>query len=106
MERVSNTRCPKCGAAIPPGAPDSGLCPRCLLGEALEPDTVPMPPHTQPGERIGPQGGGDRIMRVFEQGGTPQLLVSFKKAARSTGVQIFGHSARFYTKCCQDGLHS
>ena len=34
-----NHQCPQCGAPIDPQSP-SGLCPRCLMGEAMQPTTA------------------------------------------------------------------
>ena len=65
MEPHSAKRCPQCGALIPPGAPDGGLCPRCLLGQAVKPDTVTLLPPSQPGERVGPY----RLDRIIGEGG-------------------------------------
>ncbi len=44
------TRCPKCGALRPPGAVE-GLCPQCLLGQALELG-VPSSAHRDPIGRL------------------------------------------------------
>jgi len=48
MISSSPSTCPKCGAAIPAGAPQ-GVCPRCLMQQAMQPTVVlndppPAPP--------------------------------------------------------------
>ena len=65
MSSDPNEKCPQCGAVIPPGAPASGMCPRCLLGQAMEPDTLALEPGCQPGQRIGPY----RLDRIIGEGG-------------------------------------
>src|SRR5881275_2274933 len=45
---ASPKTCPKCGAPIPPEAPQ-GLCPKCLLQQASFPtETGPATRHTRP----------------------------------------------------------
>ena len=40
MDTRSNpSQCPQCGAKIDAGAP-GGLCPRCLMGEAMQPTAL------------------------------------------------------------------
>ena len=41
------------------------MCPRCLLGQAMEPDTLALDPGGQPGQRIGPY----RLDRIIGEGG-------------------------------------
>ncbi len=60
-------QCPKCGAALSADAA-KGLCPRCLLGAALEPE-LPAPDKTiaaeEPSERIGRY----KILQKLGEGG-------------------------------------
>src|SRR4051794_40165826 len=65
MSSTPTEKCPQCGAAIPAGSPVSGLCPRCLLGQAIEPETLALSPGVQPGQRIGPY----RLDRIIGEGG-------------------------------------
>ncbi len=65
MSSDPTEKCPQCGAVIPAGAPLSGICPRCLLGQAIEPETQALAPGVQPGQRIGPY----RLDRIIGEGG-------------------------------------
>ncbi len=64
MSSDLNEKCPQCGAVFPPGAPASGMCPRCL-GQAMESDTWALEPGGQTGQRIGPY----RLDRTIGEGG-------------------------------------
>ncbi len=48
---AENRRCPQCEAELPPDAPD-GVCPRCMLGLALESQSASL-------ESTSPLGSGD-----------------------------------------------
>ncbi|MBI5388256.1 MAG: serine/threonine protein kinase [Verrucomicrobia bacterium] len=68
---ASSTSCPKCGAALPSTA-TAGLCPRCLMAEAMVPTQVdaesaaqsPLPP-----EQIAPHFPQLEILECLGRGG-------------------------------------
>src|SRR5262249_42839167 len=69
-------RCPNCGADQPDGSPE-GLCPRCLMQQAL--DTDPPLDGTDPGGELtvslGP-GSTSGLSRIAETiGGVPRVLL-------------------------------
>src|SRR5688572_507254 len=47
MNSSSFSHCPKCGAEIPAGAPQ-GVCPRCLMQQAMQPTAVLSDPPVAP----------------------------------------------------------
>ena len=47
MNSSSESNCPRCGAAIPAGAPQ-GVCPRCLMQQAMQPTVVLSDPPASP----------------------------------------------------------
>ena len=51
MNTPSSSQCPKCGAAIPAGAPQ-GICPRCLMQSAMNPTVVQQDLQAPPPEEI------------------------------------------------------
>ena len=48
IENILPNECPKCGAVVPPGAPQ-GLCPRCLLAQVSAPTDGGNPADPKPG---------------------------------------------------------
>ena len=47
MNSASSSQCPKCRAEIPAGAPQ-GVCPRCLMAQAMQPTVVASDPPVAP----------------------------------------------------------
>jgi serine/threonine protein kinase len=47
MNSLTSSTCPKCGGAVPEGAPQ-GVCPRCLLQQAMQPTVVLRDPPPAP----------------------------------------------------------
>ncbi|MDR3458165.1 MAG: protein kinase [Verrucomicrobiae bacterium] len=68
---ASSNSCPKCGAVLPSTA-TAGLCPRCLLAEAMVPTQVDAEPAAQPPlppEQIAPHFPQLEIMECLGRGG-------------------------------------
>ncbi len=69
--KASSNACPKCGAALPSTA-TAGLCPRCLLAEAMAPTQVeaePSAPLPLPPEQIAPHFPQLEILECLGRGG-------------------------------------
>ena len=68
---ASSNSCPKCGAALPSDA-TAGLCPRCLMAEAMAPTQVDAEPTAQPPlppEQIAPHFPQLEILECLGRGG-------------------------------------
>jgi serine/threonine protein kinase len=68
---ASSNSCPKCGAALPSAA-TAGLCPRCLMAEAMVPTQVDAEPAAQPPlppEQIAPYFPQLEILECLGRGG-------------------------------------
>ena len=68
---ASSTSCPKCGAVLPLTA-TAGLCPRCLMAEAMVPTQVDAEPSAQPPlplEQIAPHFPQLEILECLGRGG-------------------------------------